>query len=94
MKAVSRPMASPIEGAVLRPRHILGVDRRLLVVPIFVPCAISIVVLSMRGHGGWAVVMCGVTFVLWVAAKALWEWNPYFIDDFQVEASLPSRYDA
>lgn len=87
-KRAARPWASPIESAIIRPRHKFGIDGRLLVCPVIFPCAFAIVF----AHGWWQAGMAVVTFACWTAAKVLWEFDPWFIDDFQVELASPRSF--
>lgn len=81
-----RAMASPVHASMLKKRHQFGVDGRLLLFPIIFPCLISIPFVRDFGH---QLEFAAIAALLWVGAKALWEMNPYAIDDFFAEVRLP-----
>ncbi|MGH7707200.1 MAG: hypothetical protein ACREM8_02805 [Vulcanimicrobiaceae bacterium] len=80
-----RPWSSPIPSATIKPRHKFGIDGRLLLVPILFPCAVA----TIFAHGMIQFAFIAGTLLLWLIAKAVWEWNPWIIDDFQREIALP-----
>jgi len=82
----TRPWASPVHASMTKKRHKFGIDGRILLVPVIVPCVIAIPFGHDFAHQlGYA----AVAAVLWFAAKVLWEINPYALDDFMAETRLP-----
>ena len=80
-----RPWASPIDSAIIKPRHKFGIDGRLLFMPIILPCGVAI----LFSHGWWQFWNAVICVAFWLAARVLWEWDPWFIDDYQTECALP-----
>lgn len=85
MRQATRAWSSPIESATARPRHRFGIDPRLLVFPIILPCGVAL----LFSHGWWQVAMAFVTLLAYTAAKVQWEMNPFFINDLQIELASP-----
>lgn len=81
-----REWASPVHASMTKKRHKFGVDGRLLLVPIVFPCLLAV----PFGHNFLQqVAFAALAAVTWLGAKALWELNPYLLDDFMAEARMP-----
>jgi hypothetical protein len=84
--APRREWSSPVHAPMTKKRHKFGVDGRILLVPIIFPCLFAV----PFGHDfAHQVEFAALAGVLWLIAKALWEWNPYFLDDFMAEFRMP-----
>jgi hypothetical protein len=83
----ARPWASPVHASMTKKRHKFGIDGRLLLVPIIFPCVIAI---PFGGTFVHQLAFTALAAVLWLAAKVLWEFNPYCIDDFMAEVRFPA----
>jgi len=87
-EASSRLWATPVHGAITKPRHKFGIDGRLLFCPVVVPTLLAI---PFAHPFMQQLVLAGIGFVLWAIAKVLWEVNPYLLDDVAAELRAP-RY--
>ena len=87
-EATSRVWATPVHGAITKPRHKFGIDGRLLFCPVVVPTLLAI---PFAHPFMQQIVLAGIGFVLWACAKVMWELNPYLLDDVAAELRAP-RY--
>jgi hypothetical protein len=84
-----RAWASPVYASMLKKRHKFGIDGRILLCPIILPTILAI----PFAHGFWnQLSFAGVAVLIWMIAKALWQFNPYFIDDLMAEFKSPSFF--
>ena len=90
MERSSRPWRSQIECSLIRPRHRLGGDPRLLVFPIIFPCGAFGLTSQFPIQFYWY----GLAFVFWIISQILWQFSPWLIDDLLSERRLPKWYVA
>ena len=82
----SRRWATPVHGAITKPRHKFGIDGRLLFCPIIVP---TLVALPIAHPFTQQITLAILGFLLWTIAKVQWEMNPYLLDDVVAELRAP-----